>query len=63
MPKTPAESSTIWFNAIPLVITLLTTAMNDQWIASNPKVAGAIASAIFVLNIANRFRTSQAIKL
>lgn len=59
--KNPLQSTTIWLNIIPVVITVLTTLSNDQIISSHPRVAAGIASALFVLNILNRFRTVEPI--
>ena len=63
MNKTATTSKTIWLNAVPLAITLLTAAMNDQFIASNPKLVAGLGAAIFTLNIVNRFFTNEPLKL
>ena len=57
--KNPLQSATIWLNIIPVVITVLTTLSNEQLITQNPRIAAGIASALFVLNILNRFRTVE----
>lgn len=59
--KNPLQSTTIWLNIIPVVITVLTTLSNEQLIAQNPRITAGIASALFVLNILNRFRTVEPI--
>lgn len=59
--KKASQSVTIWLNFIPTVVTVLTALSNDQLIANNPKLAAGIATALFVLNIANRFRTVEPI--
>ncbi len=61
--KKASQSVTIWLNFIPTVVTVLTALSNDQLIAQNPKLAAGIATALFVLNIANRFRTVEPISL
>jgi hypothetical protein len=61
--KTALQSTTIWLNFIPTVITVLTALSNDQLIAQHPQAVAAIATSLFVLNMLNRFRTDSPIKL
>jgi len=59
--KSPTQSSTIWLNFVPTVITVLTALGNDQLIAQHPQAVAAIATTLFVLNMLNRFRTDTPI--
>jgi hypothetical protein len=61
--KTALQSTTIWLNFIPTVITVLTALSNDQLITQHPQAVAAIATSLFVLNMLNRFRTDSPIKL
>jgi len=61
--KSATQSATIWLNLIPTVIAVLTTLSGDTLVSSHPKIASALATAIFVLNILNRFRTVEPVAL
>lgn len=55
--KSPFKSVTLWLNFIPTVLSVLTLLQSDALIQSNPKMVLVLSNIVFLLNIANRFRT------